>query len=101
MNQWMIKLKNIKAIIGTNLEKLFLNLKYPEHCKAACIYKNNEYEIEVWVMPDKVYDIIVKMSSRKFKKLAGENAFWAEWVGNGVERDEYGRVTSWSWTELP
>ena len=53
------------------------------------------------VMPDKVYDIIVKMSSRKFKKLAGENAFWAEWVGNGVERDEYGRVTGWSWTELP
>jgi len=94
-------LKNIKAIIGTNLEQFFLNLKYPEHCKAACIYKNDEYEIEVWVMPDKVYDIIVNMSSRKFKKLAGENAFWAEWVGNGVERDEYGRVTGWSWTELP
>lgn len=63
--------------------------------------KNDKYEIELWVMPDKVYDIIVKMSSRKFKKLAGENAFWAEWVGNGVERDEYGRVTGWSWTELP
>ena len=47
-------MKNIKAIIGTNLEKFFLNLKYPEHCKAAYIYKNNEYEIEVWVMPDNV-----------------------------------------------
>lgn len=101
MNQWGIKLKNIKAIIGTNLENLFLNLKYPEHCKAACIYKNDEYEIELWVMPDKVYDIIDKMSSRKFKKLAGENASWVEWVGNRVERDEYGRVTGWSWTELP
>lgn len=52
-------------------------------------------------MPDKIYDIIVKMSSRKFKKLAGENASWVEWVGNGVERDEYGRVTGWSLTELP
>jgi hypothetical protein len=80
-------LKNIKAIIGTNLEQFFLNLKYPEHCKAACIYKNDEYEIEVWVMPDKVYDIIVKMSSRKFKKLAGENAFWAEWVGRMYLQD--------------
>lgn len=47
MNQWRIKLKNIKAILGTNLEKFFLNLKYPEHCKAACIYKNDEYELEV------------------------------------------------------
>lgn len=38
-------------------------------------------------MPDKVYDIIVNMSSRKFKKLAGENAFWAEWVGRMYLQD--------------
>ena len=89
----------MKGIIGQNLENFFSNLKYPDYCKAACIYKDDEYEM--WAMPDKVFDIIDNMSDSKFEKLAGENAFWIECVGNGINRDEYGRVVGWSWSELP
>ncbi len=88
----------MKEILGNNLEQFFFVLDYPKEYGVICTYKSNRYG--VWLMDDEIFDMISDMSNRKFKKLAGENASWVEWVGNGVERDEYGRVTGWSWTEL-